>query len=87
MTTGVKLDEQTKARLQNLGNQLDRSPHWIMKTAIEEYLTKQERYWQERHDDQARWEHYQLTQEGVSFEEMDKWLGKLADGEEAQCPD
>jgi len=86
MTTGIKLDKSTKDRLKSLGNQIDRSPHWIMKTAIEEYLTNQERYWQERQEDLARWENYQLTGEGIPHADVGKWLDDIATGKEPSCP-
>ena len=86
MATGVKLDEETKQRLKSLGDQLDRSPHWIMRTAIEEYLSKQEKYWQERQEDMQRWEDYQLTGESVAHEEVVEWLDDTAAGKETPCP-
>ena len=32
---GIKLDERTRERLQTLAKQRDRSPHYLMKAAIE----------------------------------------------------
>jgi len=35
-TMGVKLDEEMRHRLKSLGEAKQRSPHWLMKTAIAE---------------------------------------------------
>lgn len=42
--TGITLDEHTRLRLKRLGEQRERSPHWLMRTAILEYLDREERY-------------------------------------------
>lgn len=85
-TTGIKLDKETKKRLKALGEKLDRSPHWIMKTAIESYIDEQERYWQEREKDMKRWEHYMLTGESVPHEKVSAWLDTIGTDKETECP-
>ena len=35
-TMGVKLDRETRARLQKLGKARNRSSHWLMREAIRE---------------------------------------------------
>ena len=42
-TMGVKLDEATRDRLKALGAARQRSPHWLMREAIREYLERAER--------------------------------------------
>jgi len=41
-TLGIKLDEQTRARLKSVSAKLDRSSHWFMKKAILELIEKVE---------------------------------------------
>ena len=41
-TMGVKLDERTRDRLKILGEARRRSPHWLMREAIREYLERLE---------------------------------------------
>jgi predicted transcriptional regulator len=53
-TIGVKLDNETRERLQQLGQRRDRSPHWLMKTAIREYLEREDRIERERQEDEER---------------------------------
>lgn len=42
VTMGVKLDENTRERLKNLGRKMERTPHWLMKRAIMEFLEREE---------------------------------------------
>ena len=86
MSSAVKLDTQIKARLKSLGGKIERTPHWIMKTAIEQYLDEQERYWKEREEDMARWEHYSLTGEFVAHEAVNAWLESVGTQGEIPCP-
>ncbi|MEN3069845.1 ribbon-helix-helix protein, CopG family [Uliginosibacterium sediminicola] len=80
-TLGVKVDDALRERLGALAEAKDRTPHWIIKTALTEYLEREERREREHKEDMARWEHYALTGEHVSAETADAWLNKLAKGE------
>jgi predicted transcriptional regulator len=77
-TIRLKLDETTRARLQRLGDTRDRSPHWLMKTAIREYLEREERIEQERLDDVQRWQRWVETGAHIDHDDMAAWLDKLA---------
>jgi predicted transcriptional regulator len=85
-TIGVKVDEATRARLKALAKAKNRSPHWVMKEALAEYLTREEQKERERQEDQARWERYVLTGEAVHHDRVRQWLRGLADGRDDQCP-
>ncbi|MHB1291716.1 MAG: hypothetical protein ACYCY5_05930 [Sulfuricella sp.] len=85
-TMGVKLDQETRDRLKKLGETKDRAPHWLIKTAILEYLNKEERAELERREDAERWERYQLTGHFVSNQDAQNWLDALAKGERRPCP-
>lgn len=85
-TLGVKVDEETRDRLRALARALDRTPHWLMRRALEEYLEREERTERERVEDAERWEHYLLTGRAVPHEEVRSWLAALADGEDEPCP-
>lgn len=75
---GIKLDDETRARLKALAKKRDRSPHWIMRAAIEDYLDREEAYEREKSEDMARWEHYAATGEAVDGEKVEEWLQDLA---------
>lgn len=79
-TQGIKLDDDTQARLKVLAEQKGRTSHWLMKTAITEYLSQEERYEQEKAEDMARWENYVLTGNAIGDETATAWLKGLADG-------
>ena len=85
-TLGIKVDDGTRARLTSLAEGLDRTPHWILKTALGEYLDREEVRVREQHEDLARWEHFALTGEAVSAEAADAWLARLEAGEDVPCP-
>ncbi len=85
-TLGIKLDDQTRERLRALGELRDRSPHWLMKTAILEYLDREEAYEREKREDLERWERYQLTGEAVAHEAVQEWLEGVAAGERRPWP-
>ena len=85
-TIGVKLDETIRERLRNLAEAKNRTPHWVVKEAISEYLTREEQRERERSEDQIRWERYALTGEAVPHERVQEWLGALADGRDEKCP-
>lgn len=76
-TTGIKLDETTRTRLRTLGGLKDRSPHWLMKRAIAEYLAREERYEREKQEDLDRWRHYQESGAFIDHEDMRQRLDAL----------
>ena len=77
-TVGVKLDDETRARLKNLGQAKQRSTHWMVKEAVARYLEVEERYERERAEDLARWERYVETGHAVPHETVTAWLAELA---------
>jgi len=81
---GIKLDERTQARLKSLAEKRNRSPHWLMRTAIEHYLDREEEYERERSEDMARWEHYVNTGKAIDDARAQTWLNDLAQGKDTQ---
>lgn len=85
-TTSLKLDLKIKKRLQRLASARRRSPHWIMREAIEQYVEREEKREQFRQDALAAWANFQTTGLHVTAEEADAWLAKLEAGEDAASP-
>ncbi len=84
-TVGLKLETKTRDRLKQLGEQKDRSTHWLMKRAISEYLEKEECFEREKEEDLQRWQNYQETGEAVSQTEMASFFeGLIGEAAEAQ---
>jgi predicted transcriptional regulator len=86
-TTSLKLDADTKARLQKLAHARRRSSHWLMREAIEQYVDREERREQFRQDALAAWAEYQATGLHITGEEADAWLARLEAGEDAEPPE
>ena len=84
--TSVKLDAKTKERVQRLASVRRRSPHWVMREAIEQYVEREEKREQFRQDALAAWTNFQTTGLHVTAEEADSWLAKLEGGEDAATP-
>jgi predicted transcriptional regulator len=85
-TTSLKLDTRVKERVQRLASVRRRSPHWLMREAIEEYVEREEKREQFRRDALAAWDHYQATGMHVSAEDADAWLAKLEAGKNVAPP-
>jgi predicted transcriptional regulator len=86
-TTSLKLDTELKARVQRLAAARRRSPHWIMREAVEQYVGREEQREQLRRDALAAWAHYQTTGLHATAEEADAWLAKLEAGQDAGTPE
>jgi predicted transcriptional regulator len=85
-TTSLKLDHEVKKRVKRLALARRRSPHWLMREAIEEYVGREERREQFRQDALAAWDHYQTTGLHVTAEDADAWLAKLEAGRNVAPP-
>jgi len=86
VTQGIKLDDDTSKRLKTLSSQRKRSAHWLMRDAIERYLTEEERYEREKAEDLAEYEDYLQTGRSISQKEMSAWLEKLVHDKNAPWP-
>jgi len=78
-TLGVRLNEDTQLRLEALGKARDRSPHYLMKTAIERFLEVEEAVESELQLVKSRWEKFELTGETVDHDNVKSWAAGLAD--------
>jgi len=85
-TTSLKLDLELKQRVQQLASARRRSAHWIMREAVEQYVSREEKREQFRQDALAAWNDYQATGLHATAEEADAWLAKLEAGEAAEAP-
>jgi predicted transcriptional regulator len=86
-TTSLKLDNETKDRVQRLAAARRRSAHWVMREAVEQYVEREEKRQQFHQDALAAWADYQATGLHVTAAEADRWLAKLEAGEEAAPPE
>ncbi|HEV2214265.1 MAG TPA: CopG family ribbon-helix-helix protein [Terracidiphilus sp.] len=86
-TTSVKLDAALKKRVQKLATTRRRSPHWILREAVEQYVVREETRERFKRDALAAWAHYQETGLHVTAKEADAWLAKLETGRRAKAPE
>ena len=79
-TQAIKLDDETSERLKSLAQQRNRSAHWLVRQALERYLSEEERYEREKAEDLAAYEEYLETGNAIDNDEVVAWLSKLAEG-------
>jgi predicted transcriptional regulator len=85
-TTSLKLDSVMKERVNRLASARRRSPHWVMREAVAQYVEREEKREQLRQDALAAWAEYQTTGLHVTAEDADAWLAKLEGGKRAVIP-
>ncbi len=76
-TVGIRLGSDMQARLKVLGNRRDRSPHYLMKEAVEIYLKREEQIEAEKTLLRTRWEKFEFTGETVSHDDVKAWAKNL----------
>ncbi len=86
-TTSLKIDPDLKQRVQQLASARRRSAHWIMREAVEQYVSREEKREQFRQDALTAWRDFQATGLHATAEEADAWLAKLEAGEKAEAPE
>jgi predicted transcriptional regulator len=86
VATTLKLDPDTRARVQKLAEARRRSPHWLLREAVAQYIEREEAQEQMRADAMAAWREYQTTGQHVTGAEADSWLARLEAGEDAAPP-
>lgn len=87
MATSVKLDDELKSRIQRLANMRDRTPHWIMREAIRDYVEREEKREAFKQDALRAWDAYKENGLHVTLVEADAWLAKLEAGEDMEMPE
>ena len=82
-TVGLRLGEETRHRLEALGRVRERTPHYLMKVAVERFLDVEEALEAERRLVKDRWKKYELTGESIEHTDVQAWADKLDVGAEA----
>lgn len=84
--TSVKLDINTKDRIKQLADAKDRTAHWIMQQAIQQYLDREEKRDLFRKETIAAWNDYQATGLHVTADEASDWLDSWGTNQETEAP-
>lgn len=85
--TTVRLEDTTKARLQRLAESRQRSAHWLMNRAIEEYVDREEAVERLRQEGRASWQAFRETGEHLTGAETRKWLATWGTEDEIPAPE
>ncbi len=86
MATSLKIDDELKARVQQLARLRQRSAHWIMHEAIEQYVKREEARESFKQEALASWTAYQETGEHLTGEEVRAWLNTWGTEAETDLP-
>ncbi|HEX7643075.1 MAG TPA: CopG family ribbon-helix-helix protein [Burkholderiaceae bacterium] len=87
MATSIKIDDDLKARVQRLAGLRDRSPHWIMREAISQYVAREEARESFKQEALASWAEFQETGRHLTGQEARAWLNTWGTEDEAGIPD
>lgn len=83
----VKLDPLMRERMKRLADVKHRTPHWLMREAIEQYVEREEKRESFRQDAVKAWEAYQASGRHVTHAEADAWLAQLEAGNDVEPPE
>ena len=83
----VKLEQDIRERIKRLAAARQRSTHWMMREAIQQYVEREEKLEAFRQDGIRAWSDYQATGLHVTMEDADAWLGKLESGQDVEPPE
>ena len=86
----IKIDVDIRERLTRLAAARQRTAQWLIREAISQYVTREEKREAFREDGFNALNECQSTGQHVSFQEADTWLAKLESGvndEPPQCHD
>lgn len=83
----IKIDSEIKERVNRLAEARQRSPHWLMREAIFQYVEREEKREALRQDAIKAWNEYQASAQHLTMEEADAWLAKLEAGQDVEPPE
>jgi predicted transcriptional regulator len=86
VATSIKIDDELKGRLRRLGEARKRSSHWLMREAIEQYVTREESRESFKAEAEASWAAYQDTGRHLTGDEVRAWLRRWGEPDEADLP-
>lgn len=84
--TVLKIDQETKDRVNRLAGARHRTPQWVMREAITQYVDREEKRDGFRRDAMEAWVDYQETGLHVTGDEAVHWLASWGDDHEKPVP-
>ena len=84
----IKIDEDTRARVKRLAIARQRTPHWLMREAIQQYVAREEQREALRQDTLKAWENYRVNGGlHITADEADAWLGEFEQDKDVEPPE
>ncbi|TVO57613.1 MULTISPECIES: CopG family ribbon-helix-helix protein [Denitromonas] len=83
----IKIDDATRDRVKRLAEARHRTPHWLMRQAIEEYVDREEKREAFRQDTLKAWNEYQETGLHGTADEVEAWLASWGTDDESPAPE
>ncbi len=83
----INIDPEIKERVKRLADARHRTPHWLMREAISQYVEREEKREAFRQEGIKAWAEYPVTGLHVTAEEADAWLAKLEAGQDIEPPE
>jgi predicted transcriptional regulator len=87
MATSIKIDDELKRRIQRLAGLRQRSPHWIMREAIAQYVEREETRESFKQEALTSWTAYQETGRHLTGQEVRTWLNTWGTETETELPE
>lgn len=82
----IKIDDDIKARIKRLADARQRTPHWVMREAITQYVVREEKREAFRQDTLQAWEDFRVSGQHVTADQVDAWLARLEQGNDLDPP-
>ena len=87
MATSIKIDEELRGRVQRLAGLRQRSAHWIMREAIQQYVEREEARESLKQEALDSWIAYQETGRHLTGQEVRAWLKGWGTDDESTAPE
>jgi len=82
----IKIDTEMKERVKRLADARQRTPHWLMREAISQYVEREEKREAFRQDAQNAWQEYRETGLHATAGEVETWLASWGTDDELPAP-
>jgi predicted transcriptional regulator len=78
--------QQQKAASPRVADARQRTPHWLMREAITQYVEREDKREAFRQDTLKAWDEYRTTGMHVTADEADAWMVQLEQGQDIEPP-
>jgi predicted transcriptional regulator len=82
----IKIDEDTKVRVKPSADARQRTPQWLMREAITQYVYREEKCEAFRQDSLQAWNAFRASGQHMTAEQADAWMAQLERGVDVDRP-